>query len=88
LMPEDANLLFARCDARKDQDGFMLKAKERGEFNRTAVAAYKYLMIEMAFYNDRYTSGSQFIAPDGETVIIQHDHKFTISKISKKYKTF
>ncbi len=88
LMHEEDGLLFASCAARKDGDGFMMKAENRGEFKRSAVAAYKYLFIEMGFYSDKYTSGSQFIAADGETVIIQHDHKFTISKVNKKYKTF
>jgi hypothetical protein len=92
LMPEDItnndNYLFATCDVNSDGDGYLMKAREKGEFKIATPAAYKYMLIDMGFYPNRYSSGSQFYAPDGKTVIIAHEHKFAMEKVNKKYKKF
>lgn len=93
MMPMDLTdnrekYLFATCDVKADKNGFMMKARERGEFKMATPAAYTYMLIEMGFYPDGYTSGSKFIAADGQTIIISHEHNFVLDKVSKKYKKF
>jgi hypothetical protein len=92
LMPEDiANedgYVFATCDVNADNSGYLMKAREKGEFRAATPAAYKYMLIDMGFYPDHYSSGSRFYAADGKTVIIAHEHTFGMEKVNKKYKKF
>jgi hypothetical protein len=80
--------LFATCDLKANKNGFMMKARERGEFKMATPAAYTYMLIEMGFYPNGYTSGSKFMAANGQTIIISHEHKFLLDKVTKKYQKF
>lgn len=87
IINSETDYLFAICDILTEGTGFVLKAREKGFFSNPKLVNYNAMLIDMSFYPESYTTGSKFFNADNE-IILEHESKIPLLKISKKYKKF
>lgn len=80
---------FCTCSLLALDNGFHIKTTEKCDFQNThnTAAQYQYMLIDFIFSDNKFTSGSQFYDIN-QRLILRHEHKFTLKRVSKAYKKF